>query len=74
METITIEFKNGLKLTLKNVDSFYIGDDKIWRFFNDLNDLEVIKDPKNLYIPSEVEFDGDTVFIKHDIIKAIFFN
>lgn len=69
MMTINILFKNGRELTLKHIDSCYLGDDNTWRFFCDLDDREILGDT-NLF---GVEVDGDTIFVFHDTISSISF-
>lgn len=69
MMTITIDFKSGRELTLKNIDSCYLGEDNTWRFFCDLKDREIIGDAHM----SGIEIDEDTVFVLHDTIESISF-
>lgn len=74
MFTVTIKFNNGLELVLKKIDSCYLDEeDYIWRFFNDLEDMLVRTNGNQLSTPCGVEFDGDTVFIPHNVIKTISF-
>lgn len=70
MMTINILFKSGRELTLKHIDSCYLGeDDKTWRFFCDLDDREILGDT-HLF---GVEIDGDTIFVFHEMIASISF-
>lgn len=73
MMTVSITFKNLKKLELRHVDSCYLSEeDNTWRFFNDLDDLKIEEELVNIESLG-VEFDGDTVFVPHDIINSISF-
>lgn len=71
--TVSITFKNLKKLTLRHIDSCYLSkEDNTWRFFNDLDDLEIEEELINIE-KLGVEFDGDTVFVPHGTINSISF-
>ena len=69
MYNIEIITKKWQSITLANIDSWYLGEDKVYRFFNDLNDIEI--DMPEEIVDESFEIDGDTVFVPLNIIRKI---
>lgn len=69
MYKVEVITKRWQSITLTNIDSWYLGEDNVYRFFNDLNDME-INIPEEI-VDGSFEIDGDTVFIPLDIIRKI---
>lgn len=67
MFTIEIKTIDDKYITIKHADHFYYDSDKLFRVFNDLNDMEISM-PENI---EDIDIEEDTVYIPLNIVSLL---